>query len=725
MDSASAAVGLIHRPGERSFTKEIKKLQLGAGEEFHGEAILAVTKALLQAGVAYVGGYPGAPMSHLIDVLADASEEILEPLGIQFEQSASEAGAAALLSASIHYPLRGAVTWKSVVGTNVASDAIANLASTGVTGGALMIVGEDYGEGSSIMQERTHSFAMKSSLPLIDPRYDMTKLVELTELAFEMSEASHLPVFMTLRIRACHMTGSFIAKDNKVPEFNLNNPVPEAAYDVTKIVLPPASYAQEQDKFAERLPAAQRFILEHGINEQFAGDGGRYGIITQGGAHGMVVRALRQLGAADGYGNSDVPMLVLNVIHPLVPEEIAEFMAGKDSVLVVEEGNPNLIETQIAQIAHNNRIDCRVRGKDVLPMAGEYVTDVVRAGLADYLAEDGPGQLRAAAAANAAATNKARDTARACLADAMPEPLPPRPPSFCTGCPERPIFAALKLIMRERGPLHISMDIGCNLFGALAPFHVGNTVLGYGLSLASGGAVGPVLDQPTIAIMGDGGYWHNGLTTGAINAQWNKYDSVLILLDNGYAAATGQHKLPSSGLTPKGMASEISIEQSLKGLGVTWIERVDSYDLPGTLKALRKALDARGPQLRVILSNNECMLAVQRRERPVKAKALQAGAAVTNEKFGVDAEVCTGDHSCMRLSGCPSLSLAPSPDPLKETPIAHVEDTCVACGHCGEVAHAARLCPSFYRAEGIVNPGLARRLASSINRSLLGMLGAS
>ncbi len=725
MDGASVPVGLIHRPGERSFTEEVKKLQLGDGEVFHGEAILAVTKALLQAGVSYVGGYPGAPMSHLIDVLADASEEILEPLGIQFEQSASEAGAAALLSASIHYPLRGAVTWKSVVGTNVASDAIANLASTGVTGGALMIIGEDYGEGSSIMQERTHSFAMKSSLPLIDPRYDMTKLVEMTEKAFEMSEAAHLPVFMTLRIRACHMTGSFIAKDNKVPEFNLNNPVPEAAYDVTKIVLPPASYNQEQDKYATRLPAVQRFITEHGINEIFAGDGGRYGIITQGGAHGMVARALRQLGAADAYGNSDVPMLVLNVIHPLVPEEISEFMSDKDSVLVVEEGNPNLIEIQIAQIAHAGRIDCRVHGKDILPIAGEYVTDVVRAGLAEYLAEDGPGQLAAAAKANEAAIMRARDAARACLSDALPEPMPPRPPTFCTGCPERPVFAALKLLMAERGPIHISMDIGCNLFGALAPFHVGNTVLGYGLSLASGGAVGPVLDQPVVAVMGDGGFWHNGLTTGAINAQWNKYDAVLIILDNGYAAATGQHKLPSSGVTPKGMASKISIESSLKGLGVDWIERVDSYDLAGTIQALRKALDARGPKLRVILSNNECMLAVQRRERTVKAKALQAGSAVTNEKFGVDAEVCTGDHSCMRLSGCPSLSLKASPDPLKETPIAHVEDTCVACGHCGEVVHAAGLCPSFYRAEGVRNPGFGRRLASSINQGLLKILGAS
>jgi len=725
MDGAGVPVGLVHRTGERSFTEEVKRLQLGEGEVFHGEAILAVTKALLQAGVSYVGGYPGAPMSHLIDVLADATEEILEPLGIQFEQSASEAGAAALLSASIHYPLRGAVTWKSVVGTNVASDAIANLASTGVTGGALMIIGEDYGEGSSIMQERTHSFAMKSSLPLIDPRYNMTKLVELTEQAFEMSEAAHLPVFMSLRIRACHMTGSFVAKDNKESKYNLNNPVPEPGYDVTKIVLPPASYAHEQDKFATRLPAVQNYIREHGLNEVFPGDGGRYGIITQGGTHGMVARGLRQLGAADGYGKSDVPMLVLNVIHPLVPEEITEFLEGKDSVLVVEEGNPNLIETQIAQIAHTNGITCRVRGKDVLPMAGEYVTDVVRTGLKDYLAEDGPGQLRTAAEANAAAINRARDTARACLADALPEPMPPRPPSFCTGCPERPIFAALKLLMAERGPLHISMDIGCNLFGALAPFHVGNTVLGYGLSLASGGAVGPVLDQPIVAVMGDGGYWHNGLTTGAITAQWNKYDAVLIILDNGYASATGQHKLPSSGVTPKGMQSEISIESSLKGLGVTWVEKVDSYDLPQTIGALRKALDARGPRLRVIISNNECMLAQQRRKRTLKAETLKAGGAVSEEKFGVDAEVCTGDHSCMRLSGCPSLSLRPSPDPLKETPIAHVEDTCVACGHCGEVTHAAGLCPSFYRAEGIRNARTFRRIATSVNQSLLRMFGAS
>ncbi|MDA0240370.1 MAG: indolepyruvate ferredoxin oxidoreductase, partial [Proteobacteria bacterium] len=199
---------------ERSFEAEIKKLQLGDGDVFHGETILAVTKAILQAGVAYVGGYPGAPMSHLIDVLADASDEILAPMGIQYEQSASEAGAAALLSASINYPLRGAVCWKSVVGTNVASDALSNLASSGVIGGAIIIIGEDYGEGASILQERTHSAAMKSSIPLIDPRYDQAHIVDMTEKAFELSEASNLPVMISLRIRACHMTGSFPTKNN-------------------------------------------------------------------------------------------------------------------------------------------------------------------------------------------------------------------------------------------------------------------------------------------------------------------------------------------------------------------------------------------------------------------------------------------------------------------------------------------------------------------------------
>src|ERR1700751_2361757 len=148
--------------------------------EFRGEGILAVTKALLQSGVAYVGGYQGAPISHLMDVLSDA-QDILAELGVHCEASASEATAAAMLAASINYPLRGAVTWKSVVGTNVAADALSNLASPGVTGGAMIIIGEDYGEGASIIQERSYAFAMKCSMWLLDPRPDLPAIVRTVE----------------------------------------------------------------------------------------------------------------------------------------------------------------------------------------------------------------------------------------------------------------------------------------------------------------------------------------------------------------------------------------------------------------------------------------------------------------------------------------------------------------------------------------------------------------
>src|SRR3954447_22719503 len=180
---------------ERSFRKEVEALKLGDGETFRGEGILAVTKALLQSGVAYVGGYQGAPVSHLLDVLVEA-EDMMADLGVHLETCTSEASAAAMLGASIHYPVRGAVTWKSIVGTNVAADALSNLASPGVRGGALIVVGEDYGEGASVIQERTYAYALKSSLLLFDPRPELSHMVRMVEEAFALSEASSMPAML-------------------------------------------------------------------------------------------------------------------------------------------------------------------------------------------------------------------------------------------------------------------------------------------------------------------------------------------------------------------------------------------------------------------------------------------------------------------------------------------------------------------------------------------------
>jgi len=322
---------------ERSFKREVEALRAGEGAVFEGEGILAITKALLQSGVAYVGGYQGSPISHLMDVFADASD-LLAELGVHFESSASEAAAAAMLAASVNYPLRGAVAWKSVVGTNVASDALSNVASGGVTGGALVIVGEDYGEGSSIMQERSHAFAMKSQMWLLDPRPELGRIVEMVEQGFRLSEASNTPVMLEMRVRACHMTGRFAARENRRPALTVAEAAAAPRRDVDRIVLPPASIAHEREKIALRWPAAVRFVEEARLNEHFGTAEADIGIIVQGGLFNTLNRALEILGLSDPFGASRVPVYCLNVTYPLIPSEVAAFCAGKRAVLVVEEG---------------------------------------------------------------------------------------------------------------------------------------------------------------------------------------------------------------------------------------------------------------------------------------------------------------------------------------------------------------------------------------------------
>ncbi|HZQ73076.1 MAG TPA: indolepyruvate ferredoxin oxidoreductase subunit alpha [Burkholderiales bacterium] len=673
---------------ERSFKEEVGKLQLGEGGVFHGEGILAVTKALLQSGVAYVGGYQGAPVSHMMDVLNDA-REILDELGIHVETNANEAGAAAMLGASINYPLRGAVTFKSTVGTNVAADALSNLASAGVRGGTLIVLGEDYGEGASIIQERSHAFALKSQMWLLDPRPSLPKIVEMVEQGFELSEASSTPVMLELRIRACHVQGSFRTKSNRAPAISRRKMLENPEFDYGRICLPPSTYVQEKHKIDVRWPAAVSFIKERKLNELFEGENRAIGILCQGGLYNAVIRALQLLGLADAFGASRIPIYCMNVTYPLVPEEIGEFCAGKSSVLVVEEGQPAYIEDAVLALLRRKELHAvKVHGKDVLPMAGEYTGEVVLEGVARFL--------------DAA---RAMEPIRALKKQAaeLLGPLPARPPGFCVGCPERPVFSAMKVLEKETGKLHVSADIGCHLFSTLPPFNIGNTVLGYGLGLASNSAVHPMMDRRTVTIMGDGGFWHNGLTSGVANAVFNKNDGILVIMKNGYSSATGTQELPSSP-QHSDVKEDISMERALQGIGVQWLKTVHNYEVGEVAKTLREAMTTQEKGLKVIIAEGECQLERQRKLRPVVSKQLSSGKRVVRVKYGVDEDTCTGDHSCIRLSGCPTLTIKDNPDPLRRDPVATVIDGCVGCGLCGENAHAAVLCPSFYRAEIIQNP---------------------
>ncbi|MDX1780735.1 MAG: indolepyruvate ferredoxin oxidoreductase subunit alpha, partial [Thalassovita sp.] len=677
-----------------------------------------------QSGVSYIGGYQGAPVSHLLDVMVQAAQQI-DDLGVHVESCTNEASAAAMLGASIMYPVRGAVTWKSIVGTNVAADALSNLASPGVMGGALIVLGEDYGEGASVIQERSHAYAMKSTMWLMDPRPNLPSIVNCVEKSFELSEASNTPVMMELRIRACHVQGSFEARDNVKPAISMKQLADPAPHEYEKLAHPPVTFGHERKKTGERMAAARAFIAEHGLNEVFDGSQGDVGLIVQGGLYNALIRALTELGLADGSGQCDLPIMALNVVYPLVPDEILSFVEGKKAVLVLEEGQPEYIENEIGTILRRAGSTVTLAGKDILPMAGEYTSEVIGTGVGTFLREHLPKiGNRLGDMSYSQEIEALREDAKALLVD----PVPPRPPGFCTGCPERPFFSALKLTQQEIGPVHYSADIGCHAFATFAPFNFGNSILGYGMSLASNASVASFQKQRPIAVMGDGGFWHNGLLSGVTSRLLNGGDGILVIMKNGYTSATGTQEVISSpdkalkleAAEQSATHGETTIEDALKGVGVKWLRTVHTYKVSEMRDTLREAFKTSFEGLKVIVAEGECQLERQRRIKPIRARALKAGERVLRTRFGVDEDTCTGDHSCIRLSGCPTLTIKTSTDPLKTDPVAHVNNGCVGCGLCGEVAHAATLCPSFWRAEIVTNPGWWDRTRAALRRVLTG-----
>jgi len=280
----------------------------------------------------------------------------------------------------------------------------------------------------------------------------------------------------------------------------------------------------------------------------------------------------------------------------------------------------------------------------------------------------------------------------------------------------------MKLVERELGQHHVSCDIGCHLFSILPPFNIGATTMGYGLGGAGAAAFNTKSPgKRVISVMGDGGFWHNGLTSGVGNAVFNKSDNVLIIVDNGYSAATGGQDIPSSFQPNAGRSTQNSIEKAVRGVGVNWVKTITrTYDVAKMRDTLREALTTKETGPKVIVAQSECMLNKQRRIRPLWRKAADRGERVVRERFGVDADTCTGDHSCIRLSGCPSLTIAPNPDPLRREPVTKVINSCVGCGLCGEVSHAAVLCPSFYRASLITNPTGWDRFMARVRGAVIG-----
>ncbi|GCC47865.1 hypothetical protein chiPu_0032028, partial [Chiloscyllium punctatum] len=198
--------------------------------------------------------------------------------------------------------------------------------------------------------------------------------------------------------------------------------------------------------------------------------------------------------------------------------------------------------------------------------------------------------------------------------------------------------------------------------------------MGFGLGPASTSAFNVKADKRSIAVMGDGGFWHNGLTSGIGNAVFNKHDGVFVIVDNYYTSATGGQDILSSRAVSKRRNTNNSIVQAVKGIGGQWVRQIDrTYDVGRMRDTLKEALTTREQGPKVIVASSECMLNKQRRVKPQISQAIKDGVRTVKERFGVDEDVCTGDHACIRLSGCPSLSVKQLDDPLRDDPVAAID----------------------------------------------------
>ena len=535
-----------------------------------------------------------------------------------------------------------------------------------------------------------------------------------------------MPALLELRIRACHVRGQFECKDNVAPAISTRQLLDRPAeFDYTRLAHPPVTFRHEKLKVQQRIPAARAYIARHQLNEVFDGEHGDVGLIVQGGLYNSLIRALQQYGLADCFGRTAIPILALNVTFPLVPEEVSAFCVGKRAVLMLEEGQPDFIEQDLLSILRRRDINTTVHGKDLMTGGGEYTVESIAEGLEQFCDRYLP-RVNIDGGKSWRAGNTSR---RKQVESSMTTALPARPPAFCTGCPERPVFSALKLAQADAGPVHIAADIGCHAFSTFEPFSFGHSILGYGMSLASRAGVSPMMNRRVLAVMGDGGFWHNGLLTGVQSALFNGDDAVLIIFKNGYTSATGTQEIIS---TPDEAVKQSvvqkneslvdrdrTIESTLEGLGVKWMRSVPTYHVSKVRKVIDEAFASDYNGLKVIVAEGECQLERQRRVRPWIAGLLRAGKRVERVRYGVDEDVCTGDHACIRLSGCPTLTLKDNPDPLRTDPVATVVDGCVGCGLCGENAHAASLCPSFFRAEIVRNPKWHERLIAGVRAGVL------
>lgn len=582
----------------------------------------AIAMGALAAGVNLVCGYPGTPSTEVLETVAKNRGD-----SVYVEWSVNEKTAMEVAAGASYAGARALVTMKQM-GLNVASDPLMCLEYIGVKGGLVVLVADDPGPISSQTEQDTRSFASFSKVPVFDPS-SAQEAYDMMREAFAFSEEYHTPVFLRPTTRVSHGYASIRVLDAE--EYETHAPDGFVRDPARWVIFPRLSFASHR-RIEERNTALSDALSDYASNRIEPGDPAcRKGIATGGISWTYVMEAREKLGKCR----------VLKVATPFpFPEKKAvEFLSGLDEVLCVEELDP-VIERALIYVCGKYGLSVRILGKQTghIPLSGENTRDSVAAAAAAFL-----------------------DLPLPAVSEAAPPPLPVRPPVLCAGCPHRASFYAVKQAMKGRKTIFCG-DIGCYTLGNAMPLDMVDTCLcmGAGLGIAQG-IRHLEADRTCFAFVGDSTFFASALP-GVVNAVYNQAEFTLVVLDNSTTAMTGHQPHPGTGRTMMGeVVEKVSIENVLRGIGVTEVVTVDPLDHARAVEAVRNIADL--PGVKAVIFRSPCI-----------ALSKPQGC------LSVDAAKCIGCKKCIREIGCPALSISGGKaviDPAQ----------CTGCGLC------AQLCP--------------------------------
>lgn len=588
----------------------------------------AIVRGALEAGVNVVTCYPGTPSSEVPDTfrrLGGAGTRYTLQYSVN-EKVAMEVACGAALAGG-----KSLVTMKHV-GLNVAADPLFTAAYTGVPGGLVVLSADDPGFHSSQNEQDNRSYARAVHMPCFEP-CSAQEAKDMTIEAFRVARELEQPVLLRTTTRVNHMRGAVTFGD--LPEGP--SALVEFKRNPMRFVPVPAVARIRHKVLEENMERAAALAEDSPFNRVTAPAAPvKFGVVVSGVSRNYVFDALTEEGWEDR-----VAVLELGMSWPLPKNLVADFLRAHEKVLVVEENDP-LLERAVRALAQKEGIAVEIAGKgDILTVQGEYSTPLLVRALGDFLGEP-------------------REGARAVAAPA--EDLPKRPPNLCAGCSHRAVFYAARKIFGDDAIY--SSDIGCYTLGMLPPLKCADFLFCMGSSISAGSGFAMVSRRTVVAFIGDSTFFHSGLT-GLANALFNRMNVIVVVLDNGTTAMTGHQPNPGMIQEQLGDMLHLDIESIVRGIGVTQVKKVGSFNLRAVERALEEFRNGEG--VRVLIAEEPCALYARRALK----KGLDRVATVVSQdesvktcvetfacpaftcidgQYGVDPTLCTGCGCCLQIA---------------------------------------------------------------------------